>query len=146
MASPDAPTMRSIELAEASFRRSAGEGFFQAFYHRLLALDAETRAKFAHTDFERQNKLLQHGIGLLFTYAKRGTPILLERIAARHAPSDLGISADHFPLFVECLIQTVRECDPEATDETEAAWRVALGPGIAFMTERVHPSGTDAGA
>lgn len=133
MASPDVLSAETIQLAEESLRRCASEQFFQAFYKRLLQSDAATRAKFAHTDFDRQNKLLQHGLGLLFTFAKHRNPVLLERIATRHNKQDLDIPPAQYAHFEESLLQTVREFDPEWGPALEDAWHRAIAPGIAFM-------------
>ena len=86
----------------------------------------------------RQNKLLQHGIGLLFIYAKRANPAILERIATRHAQADLSIAPALYSTFVDSLVATVKEFDPGCGPELEAAWRQAVAPGIAFMTGRFN--------
>lgn len=146
MTSTGRPAVEQILIAEESYRRCQGEPFFQAFYKRLLSTDAPIHHKFEHTDFDRQNRLLQHGIGLLFIFAKRPNPTLLERIAERHSAHDLDIPPELYPHFVESLVQTVRECDKACTDEVEAAWRAAVAPGIDFMREHYKGNGTAKGA
>ncbi len=140
------PAAKQVLLAEESYRRVQGDPFFQAFYGRLLDTDAPVRAKFAATDFERQNKLLQHGIGLLFIFAKRPNPTLLARIAERHSARDLDVPPALYPHFVDSLVATVREFDSACSDEIEAAWRAAVEPGIAFMRRHyengAHGAGT----
>lgn len=136
------PLETRVQIAEESYRRCQGEPFFQAFYRRLLDTDPETRAKFAATDFERQNKLLAHGIGLLFIYARRHNPALLARIADRHSAHDLDIPPGLYPHFVESLLATVREHDPACTADVEAAWRTALAPGIEYMKGRYDGTST----
>lgn len=133
MTSTGQPAAQQVLIAEESYRRVQGDPFFQAFYRRLLETEAPIHAKFAHTDFERQNKLLQHGVGLLFIFAKRPNPTLLARIAERHSSRDLDIPPALYPHFVESLVATVREHDAGCTEEVEAAWRAAVEPGIAFM-------------
>lgn len=146
MTSTGRPAVEQILIAEESYRRCQGEPFFQAFYKRLLSTDAPIHHKFEHTDFDRQNRLLQHGIGLLFIFAKRPNPTLLERIAERHSAHDLDIPPGLYPHFVESLVQTVRECDDACTDEVEAAWRAAVAPGIDFMREHYKSNGSTKGA
>jgi hemoglobin-like flavoprotein len=135
----DALPTETIQLAEESLRRCAGDAFFQAFYRRLLSVDAATRDKFAQTDFSRQNKVLQHGLGLLFTYAKHGNPALLDRIATRHDQRDLDIAPSYYPHFVESLLHSVREFDPQLSPEVEDAWKRSMAPGIAFIVDRYVP-------
>ncbi len=135
MTANDAPPAKWIQVAEESYHRCQGEAFFQSLYQRLLASDASIQAKFAKTDFAKQNKLLQHGLGLLLIYAKRPNPALLERIAVRHNRADLDVPPTQYPLFVDSLIAAVREHDPQCNPEVENAWRTSLAPGIAFMAK-----------
>ncbi len=136
MASTAHPAAAQVVIAEESYRRVQGEPFFRAFYDRLLAADPVIRAKFASTDFALQDRLIQHGIGLLFSFARRRNPALLARIADRHAAHDLDIAPALYPHFVESLVATVRERDPASTPAVEEAWRTALAPGIRYMLEQ----------
>lgn len=140
MSTPGHPLETRVQIAEESYRRCQSEAFFQSFYRRLLDTDAETRAKFAHTDFDRQNRLLAHGIGLLFIFARRRNPVLLARIADRHSSHDLDIPPGLYPHFEESLLATAREYDPAWTPEVEAAWRTAIAPGMDFMKGRYRPA------
>jgi hemoglobin-like flavoprotein len=130
------PAVEQVQIAEESYRRCQGEAFFQAFYRRLLAADPSIAAKFAATDFDRQNKLLQHGFGLLFIFAKRPNPTLLDRIAERHGARDLDIAPPLYAHFTAALLATVAEADPAFDASVEAAWRAAVAPGIEFMQGR----------
>jgi len=125
-----------VEVAEASYRRCQSEGFFRAFYDRLLASDPRIPPMFAKTDFTKQTKLLQHGIGLLFVFAKRGNPSIVDRIAVRHSRHQVPVPADMYPLWVESLVATVREYDPRCSPAVEQAWRQAVSPGIAYIISR----------
>ncbi len=140
MTSTGQPAAQQVLIAEESYRRVQGDAFFQAFYRRLLDTEAPVHAKFARTDFQRQNKLLQHGIGLLFSFAKRPNPVLLERIAQRHGHGDLDIPPDHYRHFADGLVATLREFDPRFDATVEDAWRRALAPGIAFIASRYDSS------
>ena len=71
-----------LELAQASYARCLqAPEFFRSFYNRFLASDPAIPPYFAETRFDRQDKLLQHGIALLLIYARRPNPGLLDRIA-----------------------------------------------------------------
>lgn len=123
-----------LELARASYARcQLAPEFFRSFYNRFLASDPSIPPYFAETRFDRQEKLLQHGVSLLLVYAGRPNPSLLDRIAERHGHSGLGIPAQLFAPFVESFLATVREFDPGADAATEAAWREALGPGVEYV-------------
>lgn len=125
-----------VEVAEASYRRCQSEAFFRAFYVRLLASDPRIPPMFAKTDFTKQTRLLQHGIGLLFVFAKRGNPMLLERMAARHSRAEVPVPAELYPFWVDSLVATVREFDARCSPAVEQAWRLAVSPGIAYMISR----------
>ncbi len=125
-----------VDVAEASYRRCQSEAFFRAFYDRLLASDPRIPPMFAKTDFAKQTKLLQHGIGLLFVFAKRGNPALLERMAFRHSRTEIPVPAEYYPLWVDALVATVREFDARCSPAVEQAWRQAVSPGIAYMISR----------
>src|SRR5262245_25366581 len=119
MTVPSAAPTKHVEIAQESFRRCQREEFFQGFYKRLLASDHSLPAKFAKTDFSRQNKLLQHGLGLLLNYARHPNPSLLERLGHRHAQGDLDVPPTLYPNFVEALVATVREFDPQCDPQVE---------------------------
>lgn len=124
-----------LDLAQASYSRCLeAPNFFRAFYDRFLASDPAIPPYFADTSFERQDRLLQHGISLLLIYAKRPNPALLERITERHGPGDLDIPARLYPLFLQGFLATVAEFDPGYSAEVEAAWRSALAPGFAIVS------------
>ena len=127
-------TPSQLELAQASYERCLrAPEFFRAFYNRFLTSDPAIPPYFAETRFDRQEKLLQHGVALLLIYAKRPNPGLLERIAERHGAGDLNIPARLYPPFAESFIATVRQFDTACDDAIEAAWRAALAPGIAYV-------------
>jgi hemoglobin-like flavoprotein len=135
----------TIHIAEESYRRCQSEPFFRAFYKRFLDSDPVIRDKFVKTDFDRQIKLLQHSIGLLFIYAKRRNPALLERIAARHGRADVDVAPELYPLFTASLLATVKEFDPHFGNEVEQAWRMSIAPGIEFMSGWYSRDASDAG-
>lgn len=52
-------------------------------------------------------------------------------MGGRHAR--LGVDAQLYDLWLECLIATVAETDPEYSPIVESSWREGLKPGIARM-------------
>jgi len=127
---------QAMQQAQASYRRScAVPDFFAQFYRTFFAACPEAQPKFAHTNFERQHKLLQHAIGLLLIFPKQpaGEPGLLSRVAERHSRRDIGVSPAWYAPFVDSLIATVKQVDPEFTTLLEKSWRVTLAPGVDYM-------------
>jgi hypothetical protein len=60
----------------------------------------------------------------------------LERIVPRHSRSGLGIGPHLYDLWLDCLIQAVRECDPLFGEETERAWHRVMRVGIELLKSR----------
>ena len=44
-----------------------------------------------------------------------------------------AIPPDLYDVWLECLMQTLKEFDPEYSSEVELSWRVVLAPGITYM-------------
>jgi hemoglobin-like flavoprotein len=125
-----------IALAKASYDRCREvPDFFPSFYRTFLATCPEAGPLFARTEFERQNKLLRHAVGLLLTFPNQppGEPTLLSRLAERHSRRDLNIDPALYAPFIDSLIATVRQFDPEFTPATEAAWRATVRQGVEYM-------------
>lgn len=128
-----------IAVARESFGRCcATQDFFACFYRNFFRVRPDAAPLFAKTDFHRQHKLLQHAIGLLLAFPNqpRTEPTILRRVADRHSRRELGINPSLYPPFVDSLIQTVREHDPQFSAATEDAWKRTLAPGVAYMQSR----------
>ncbi len=127
-------------VAQHSYARCLREpSFFAVLYDHLLASDPRIPPMFERTEFPRQHKLLQHGIGLLLSYAREPDDSLLERIAARHSAGGIDVPPDLYAHFVSSLLAAVRAHDPRFDQGTEAAWLEALEPGLDFMKSRYAP-------
>ena len=128
-----------VEVVRASYQRCCtAPDFFEAFYRNFFTACPEAEARFANTDFERQNKLLRHAFGLLLIFPKQpeSEPTLLTRLAERHSRRDLDVHPSLYPLFVNSLVATVKQYDPEFTPEIEDAWRTTVAQGIAYMKSK----------
>ena len=60
----------------------------------------------------------------------------MERIAAVHSKAGHDIPAHLYDVWLDCLLEAVREFDPECDDALLGVWRRMLTPGIAFMKLR----------
>lgn len=126
-------------LAKASYERCCARAeFIPSFYRTFFANCPAAVPKFANTDFERQHRLLRHAIGLLinFPFQPDDEPGILTRIAERHSRRDLDIDPSLYPSFIDSLVQTAREHDPQFTTETERAWRATVAKGVAYMQSK----------
>ena len=129
----------AVALARRSYERclDAAE-FFPTFYRGFFRRCPPAERLFAQTDFARQHKLLRHAIGLLFSYAAHpaAEPNVLTRLADRHGLRDLNILPEYYDAFVDALVETAEQCDPEFSTEVGMAWRNAVAPGVGYMMSK----------
>ncbi len=111
-----------------------GKDFFERFYERFIQADPRVAQHFANTEMERQRKMLEKSFyKLIVFYATRCSDEYLEQVAVQHSKMALNIEPDLFDLWLDTLIETVREYDPDYRSEIELAWRLVLGSGITYM-------------
>ena len=131
--------MSPITLAafEASLKRcEVRPDFLDVFYGNFLASSPEVAEKFVGTDFARQKESLSasfHHLLLVARDPKQGPAPYLEEVAARHGAGGLAIGAHLYDLWLDCLLETVRACDPESSKEVEAAWEEVMMIGIHYL-------------
>ena len=133
-------TMSANELFDESYRRLFGEGvginesstpFFEAFYANFLG-DPDIARAFAQTNMRRQVAMLRSSFYHLVAFYVSATPSAeLKRIARLH--HELGIPHEYYDLWLDALVNTVREHDAKCDLATELAWRWAMAPGITCM-------------
>jgi hemoglobin-like flavoprotein len=129
-----------IELVNDSLERCTRrrQEFFEAFYRRFNASSDEVAAKFAGTDLKTQARALRESFYLLLR-AIGGDPEAwqaLELRAIRHDRRHLDIPPGLYDLWLECLLETIRDFDPKVDGAIEAAWRRTMQQGIDFMIAR----------
>jgi len=130
---------RDIELFNDSLERCTGRpGFLDRFYELFMASSEEVAAKFKHTDFRKQKKALRVSLYkmMLVREGNAGADADLERLAHLHSRRQLDVRPELYELWLDRLIQAVREFDPVFSGETEKAWRNVMRPGIEFMKAR----------
>ena len=130
---------RDIELFNDSLERCTGRpGFLDRFYELFMASSEEVAAKFKHTDFRKQKKALRVSLYkmMLVREGNAGADADLERLAQLHSRRQLDVRPELYELWLDRLIQAVREFDPVFSGETEKAWRNVMRPGIKFMKAR----------
>jgi len=111
--------------------------FFSRFYDRFIPSSPEVTARFKDVDMKRQRKILEASLAYMSEFAAFLTRTdQLEQLAERHSRRELDIDPALYEVWIDMLVDTVRESDPEFTDEVGVAWRVVMSPGIAYM--RAH--------
>jgi hemoglobin-like flavoprotein len=135
-----ATDLHSLEIFDDSLRRcTSDKRFFDRFYERFLASSPRVREKFANTDFVRQKRALKASLHLILMAAQdpeKGPDFYLREVAERHSSAQLDIGAELYDLWLDSLLASVRETDPEYGPEVEQAWESAMGIGIRFLCAR----------
>lgn len=125
-------------IFQTSFERVTNEAlhdrFFERFYDRFIGSDAAVAAKFAGTDMERQRAMLRESLTELMDFCSTlQTNPYIVTLARIHGSRGRDISEQMFIQWLDSLLATVRELDPECNDNVCMAWRLVLLPGIEFM-------------
>jgi len=131
-----------VATFDESLRRcDSNPRFLDIFYEKFLASSPDVQEKFANTDFSRQKMLLRASFYLILLASEDeafGPERYLKHLAVRHGASGLEIGAHLYDLWLDSLLATVRQCDPEYSAEVEAAWEDVMGIGIGYMLGHYH--------
>jgi hemoglobin-like flavoprotein len=115
-------------------------GFFDRFYQLFRKADSRVDQLFGGTDMNRQLLMLEESLLYMIDFSKsRVSSSRLQDIADSHGSKNMNIPAQLFDVWMECLLDTLREHDPEFDLDTETAWRVAFAPGLAYMKSHCSP-------
>jgi hemoglobin-like flavoprotein len=129
---------RDVELFNDSIERcSCRSDFLNRFYTLFLASSDTVAKKFEHTDLREQARVLKTSLYIMMSAS--GGPertVHLERIAKLHSRAELDIKSELYDLWLDRLVQTVKEFDPMFDLEIDTAWRRVLQPGIEFMKSK----------
>jgi len=128
-----------IAICHGSLKRCTDGGeFIDTFYKTFMGSSDQVRAKFATTDFERQMRALEMSLRMMLMSAQGddAADVYLEYIAERHDRRHLNIEPALYATWLDSLIDAVRASDPEFSAKVESAWRMAMQPGIEYMTSK----------
>jgi len=128
-----------IAIFNDSFLRCQNkEGFLDRFYELFLASSKEVRRKFKNTDFRKQQMALKSSFYMMMLTIQgnaRGQRYL-EEIAELHNSKRLDIKPELYNLWLDCLMKTVEEYDPQYNEKIGRVWRSLMNQGIRFMQSR----------
>jgi len=110
------------------------DSFLERFYERFVASDVAIAQKFCKTDMEHQKRMLGDSFAELreFSGTLQTNPYLIA-LARTHGIRGHDVAAAWYDRWLDALVQTVREVDPQANNNVELAWRIVMAPGIEFM-------------
>lgn len=129
------PDFRDVHT---SYGRCLKNGrFVETFYRLLMASDAGIPGMFAGTDMPRQYMALRRGISTAISFAE-GTGIVqrtVDQMAQVHSRKGRAPVLPHLhEKWLGCILQAVREHDPEITGPLVERWRLALRPVVDLFT------------
>jgi hemoglobin-like flavoprotein len=110
----------------------SGNSFFDSFYNRFINSSSEVKEKFKSTDMNNQKMMLKESLVHM-------TGFYVEKIADEHIQNiseyhnKINIPPHLYDLWLECLIETVKDYDPDFTQEIELSWRLVMATGIVYM-------------
>lgn len=111
-----------------------GDIFFSQFYQRFLASSNDVVEAFKGTDMAKQQSMLKKSILYSIHFMTDSASFdMMNKIAVSHSRKHYNIKPELYDLWLDCLIFTVREMDPEYSDEVELAWRLAFSQCITYM-------------
>jgi hemoglobin-like flavoprotein len=131
-----------LETFDGSLGRCTSQSrFLDLFYEKFLASSPKVREKFEGTDFVRQKRALKASLHMILLAAgdDSGDPgKYLSDVAEKHNSKHLDVGAELYDLWLDSLLETVEECDPEYTPEVRKAWEEVMMVGIHYLTVRYN--------
>jgi len=127
------------QLFEASYGRVVQDGaynpeFIGRFYDLFFASSEQVERRFARTDMSRQKTMLHDSLHTMVQFSRtRRLTDALARLARIHSRGEQDIPPALYDRWLDSLMQTVREFDPQFDQNTELAWRLTLAPGISYL-------------
>ncbi len=113
---------------------SYNDAFVSRFYDNFFAQSHEIAERFAATNMSMQKTMLHDSLHDLRDFTTDETARRnLQGVAAQHDQAHANIPPRLYDLWLDSLIATLKDFDPDFDQLTERAWREALAPGIALM-------------
>ncbi|MGF1716286.1 globin [Photobacterium chitinilyticum] len=110
--------------------------FFETFYELFCQKDDKFRLMFANVDMHKQITMLKASITIiLLAPISDSARESIRFFGKRHGPQGVGVSPLDYDTWLDCLLETVHQCDPYYTPDVEKAWRECFWLGIEIMKE-----------
>ncbi len=113
-------------------RAEANPEFLSLFYAKFLAASPEVELKFEGVDMRKQARILMGSLHLILLASQgdQEAKAQLESVAAKHSESQANIQPELYDLWIDTLIETVKEIDPKFTPGVKQVWRDAMNFGV----------------
>lgn len=125
-------------VKESFSRCCVNPKFLDRFYEIFLASHPAIAPLFQRTDFAKQKMALRSGLAMMVMHTegnKIGTQGL-DRIGQSHSRKHMNIDPALYQYWIESLIKTVKECDPQCDAKLEGEWRQALKAGASYISSQ----------
>ncbi len=131
-------TEQTTLFNESLNRCNRRPGLLDRFYDHFIASSPEIAEKFKNTNLANQKKMLMASFYTMVHFSSKNPEEqkMMERLSKIHSKADKDIPPHMYDLWLDCLIQTVKEFDTLFSSEIESAWRASMKPGISFLTSR----------
>ncbi|MDP6503917.1 MAG: hypothetical protein QF886_09890 [Planctomycetota bacterium] len=110
--------------------------FLDLFYEKFLSSSEDVREKFKNTDFRTQKRALRASFYLIMLAAEdeeNGPEKYLKDLAIVHDAEHLDVGAGLYDLWLDSLLATVAECDPEHNDNVAQIWEDVAMVGVSYL-------------
>ena len=126
------------EFQRSLTRCTANEQFLERFYWLFMASSPDVREKFARTNWLRQKRMLVASFHMMMIAEEEGTDgnEHLHRVATLHGNHGRAIPEHLYDIWLKCLLQAVKEYDPEYSEHIGSLWTKMMTRGIEFMKSR----------
>jgi len=116
-----------------------GNQFFDVFYRRFSASHTDIAKAFKDSDMEKQKNNLKKSLLYGVNFIENSNSLdYMHKIAVSHNKQHYNIKPEFYDLWMDCMIETVREFDSNFCDDIELAWRLAFAPCITYMKFMYH--------
>src|SRR5574340_674772 len=115
------------DLQQSYGRCLREKNFIERFYEIFLDSHPDIRPMFNKTDFQTQRMALRHGISAAISYASGSslTKRTIDQMADVHSlKGHAPVPPQLYPYWIDSLVQTVREKDPQVTPQDRKSTRL----------------------
>lgn len=129
-------TPQEMRLVKRSYARCFLHGdFIIRFLETLAALNQEIAPYIEKTPLDRIMLLLRQGVNCIIMYAeeKFAGEFCLEEVRISHSRKHMGIKPEYYESWIQALLLTLQELDPEYNEELGNLWNSVARKGIEYI-------------
>lgn len=107
--------------------------FMSRFYRHFIESSPEIRDLFQQTDMKKQFEMMSKSLMTMIAASEANwlNDQELTTLAQKH--KNLKIKPEHYELWENSLLESIKECDPEYSEVVRNAWKFIIKRGKDFM-------------